>query len=36
MYMMWHVRHQADPMHQWLRSTLESAVAPALQTLAEH
>jgi hypothetical protein len=30
MYMMWHARHQADPMHQWLRATLEASIAPAL------
>lgn len=35
MYLMWHVRHQADPMHQWLRATLEAAVAPALLAAAE-
>jgi DNA-binding transcriptional LysR family regulator len=36
MYMMWHARHQADPMHQWLRSMLEAAVTPALQSLVGH
>jgi len=30
MYMVWHLRHQADPMHRWLRSELQSVVAPAL------
>jgi len=31
MYLIWHARHQADPMHQWLRQEIENAVAPALQ-----
>lgn len=31
MYLIWHTRHQADPMHLWLRRTIESAVPPALQ-----
>jgi DNA-binding transcriptional LysR family regulator len=26
MYLVWHLRHQADPVHQWLRHTLESVV----------
>jgi len=30
MYMVWHLRHQADPMHQWLRQELQAVVAPAL------
>ncbi len=30
MYMLWHLRHQTDPMHQWLRSALQRIVAPAL------
>ena len=30
MYMVWHLRHQADPMHQWLRGELQAIVAPAL------
>ncbi len=30
MYMAWHLRHQADPMHLWLRGELEAVVAPAL------
>jgi DNA-binding transcriptional LysR family regulator len=33
MYLIWHVRHQADPMHQWLRQEIEAAVGPALQRL---
>jgi DNA-binding transcriptional LysR family regulator len=33
MYMMWHARHQADPMHHWLRATLEASVAPALASV---
>jgi DNA-binding transcriptional LysR family regulator len=31
MYLIWHARHQVDPMHQWLRQEIENAVAPALQ-----
>ena len=30
MYMVWHLRHHADPMHQWLRQELQAVVAPAL------
>jgi DNA-binding transcriptional LysR family regulator len=30
MYAVWHLRHQADPMHQWLRGELQRIVAPAL------
>ncbi|MEQ1613135.1 MAG: LysR family transcriptional regulator [Hyphomicrobiaceae bacterium] len=30
MYMVWHLRHQADPAHRWLRQQLEMVVAPAL------
>jgi DNA-binding transcriptional LysR family regulator len=30
MYLVWHLRHQADPMHQWLRRHIEASVAPAL------
>ncbi len=30
MYLIWHARHQADPMHVWLRRTIEAAVPPAL------
>ena len=30
MYMVWHLRHQADAMHQWLRGELLNVVAPAL------
>jgi DNA-binding transcriptional LysR family regulator len=30
MYMVWQLRHHADPMHRWLREQLESVVAPAL------
>lgn len=36
MYMVWHLRHQADPMHQWLRQQLDILVAPALARAAEH
>lgn len=34
MYMLWHARHQADPMHEWLRRELEAVVAPALAAAA--
>lgn len=27
MYLVWHLRHQADPMHQWLRQAVEAAAA---------
>jgi DNA-binding transcriptional LysR family regulator len=30
MFMVWHQRHQADPMHRWLRDELLAVVAPAL------
>lgn len=30
MVMVWHQRHQADPMHRWLREELLAVVAPAL------
>lgn len=30
MYLVWHLRHQDDTMHQWLRSQLQATVAPAL------
>jgi len=30
MCMVWHQRHQADPMHRWLRDELLAVVAPAL------
>jgi DNA-binding transcriptional LysR family regulator len=30
-YMIWHRRHQSDPMHQWLRHELEATVGPALE-----
>jgi len=30
MYMVWHVRHQHDPLHRWVREALELLVAPAL------
>ncbi|MDE2377524.1 LysR family transcriptional regulator [Bradyrhizobium sp.] len=36
MFMVWHLRHQADPMHRWLRQQLEIVVAPALAAAAEH
>ena len=34
MYMVWHLRHQGDPMHRWLREQLEAVVAPALAAAA--
>lgn len=34
MYMVWHLRHQADPVHRWLRQNLEMVVAPALAAAA--
>jgi DNA-binding transcriptional LysR family regulator len=30
MYMVWHLRHHADPAHRWLRQQLELIVAPSL------
>ena len=30
MFMIWHLRHQDDPMHRWLRQAVEAGVAPAL------
>ncbi len=30
MYAVWHLRHQSDAMHQWLRGELQRIVAPAL------
>lgn len=30
MYMIWHMRHQHDPAHRWLRAELEAVVGPAL------
>jgi DNA-binding transcriptional LysR family regulator len=36
MYMVWHLRHQADPVHRWLRQQLEMVVAPALAAAVEH
>jgi DNA-binding transcriptional LysR family regulator len=30
MYLVWHLRHQADPVHQWLRRSLEDVVAQTL------
>jgi len=34
MYMIWHMRHQHDPTHRWLRAELEAVVAPAIQSCA--
>ena len=30
MYMVWHVRHQHDAAHRWLREQLEAVVEPVL------
>ena len=30
MYMVWHLRHQQDAAHRWLRAQLQAVVAPAL------
>ena len=30
MYLIWHVRHRHDPMHRWLRETVEAVVPEAL------
>ena len=30
MYMVWHLRHQHDPVHRWLRQELEAVVAGVL------
>lgn len=30
MYLIWHARHHADPMHQWVRQAIEDAVAPSI------
>ena len=30
MFLVWHVRHQDDPLHRWLRQLVEDSVAPAL------
>jgi DNA-binding transcriptional LysR family regulator len=35
MYMVWHVRHQQDPLHRWLRQTLVK-VADSAQTGTFH
>ena len=32
MYLIWHVRHQADPMHRWLRQAVEDAVPEPLRS----
>jgi DNA-binding transcriptional LysR family regulator len=34
MYLIWHVRHQHDPAHRWLRAALEAVVAPAVKASA--
>ncbi|MDR3468036.1 MAG: LysR family transcriptional regulator [Xanthobacteraceae bacterium] len=35
MYLVWHLRHQEDPLHRWLRQQLEIVVAPALAAAAK-
>lgn len=30
MYLIWHVRHQDDPLHRWVRATIEQGVVGAL------
>jgi DNA-binding transcriptional LysR family regulator len=35
MYMVWHLRHQADPVHRWVRQNLEMVVASSLAAAAE-
>ena len=32
MYMVWHLRHQHDPVHRWLRRELEAVAAAVLST----
>jgi DNA-binding transcriptional LysR family regulator len=32
MYMVWHMRHQDDPAHRWLRAELEAVVGAAVRT----
>jgi DNA-binding transcriptional LysR family regulator len=34
MYMIWHMRHQHDPAHRWLRAELEAVVGPAVMASA--
>lgn len=31
MYLVWHQRHQADPVHQWLRATLEATASACVR-----
>ena len=35
MFLVWHLRHQADPLHQWLRQAVFDTVAPALAAAAD-
>jgi hypothetical protein len=30
MYLVWHLRHQADPLHQWLREQVQAVVPEVL------
>lgn len=32
MYMIWHLRHQQDPAHQWLRQQLQAVAQPLVAT----
>jgi DNA-binding transcriptional LysR family regulator len=34
MYLVWHVRHQVDPLNRWLREQLEAVVAQVLRQLS--
>ena len=34
MYLIWHARHQADPMHRWLRQAVDDAVPEPLRSLS--
>jgi DNA-binding transcriptional LysR family regulator len=33
MYLIWHLRHQADPLHQWLREQVQAVVPEVLPEL---
>ncbi len=35
MYLIWHVRHQDDPMRRWVRATIEQCVVGALASARE-
>jgi len=36
MYLVWHRRHQGDPVHQWLRAELEAVVASVGASVEAH